>query len=144
MIRVHPPIDTRTPPPNRLRSFLFKLERHVCPRATVARPYPNQHLPFALFSPHLPWLSTRLRWSCTIAQTLPLMISTSLSKGRAMRCQLSAQKLTNSHHLLCAKCGSGALKVTATKGLPGSALLALVWLTALSNLPLHVQQLGGR
>src|ERR1700730_731762 len=33
-----------------------------------------------------------------IAQTLPLMISTSSQKARAMRCQNFAQKLTSRHH----------------------------------------------
>jgi len=54
------------------------------------------------------------------------MILTSSPKGRAMRCQDSAQKPTSRHHLLCAKYGSNAPKAKAIKGLPGSALLALI------------------
>ena len=33
-----------------------------------------------------------------------------------MRCQNSAQKLTSSHHQLCARCGSGAPKATEAVG----------------------------
>ena len=67
LLVAHPLITARTPPLNRLRLFLFKLEYHVrltCShpnRENNTRPYPNQHLAFAYFSPHLPWLLTHLR-----------------------------------------------------------------------------------
>ena len=110
------------PPLNRLRFFLFRLEHHVCltrlhpNREDNARPYPNQHLVFAYFSPHLPWLLTHLRWGCAIAQTLPLMILMSSPKGSAIQCQRMVVEVKIRLRMVCQLLAAIFHRLTAVVG----------------------------